>query len=413
MVARALEAHDSGGGGDRAAEIAHHYLAAAHPDAIGRALEFSRQAYAQAMGKLAWEDAAAIARRAVTALDATPADGPLGTGMLSLLLALGEAESRAGDSNAARATFGRAAQVAATAGDTSGFAEAALGFAGPTWRTFGEVDQDAVGLLDTALQRLPAEEAALRAALRARLAVNLYFARQPDRVAKLTDAAVAGARQLPDPEVLAAALEARLWAHWHPDGVGQRLDTARELLQLAEQHHLDEWSAVARRWRVVALLEDGRLAEAWAEVDAHARAAHTLRLPYELMYTAVFATMRALFDGRLEDAARESARVSAFGELRGGADALQFVGVHQLTFRYLRGEMGSLVDGLRGFADGYPAVQAWRAGVAYALSEAGRPAAAAAEIDPPLAAGIHPAAGRGVAPQYGLPCPCRDQHGRP
>lgn len=178
-----------------------------------------------------------------------------------------------------------------------------------------------------------------------------------------------------------SALEARLWANWHPDGVDERLDTALELFRLAERQHMQELAVVARRWRVVALLESGRLAEARSEIAEHARAARTLRLPYELMYASVFSTMRALLEGRLDDARLESARVAAFGELRGGADALQFVGVHHLTFGMLRNELAGIVDAIRAYADGYPAVPAWRTGLGYALIEAGRLDEARAEVD--------------------------------
>lgn len=382
MVAQAFESLAAGGAG-RAAEIAHHYLAAAHPDFLGRALEYSRRAYSEAMGKLAYEDAAAIAGRTVAALDAVPTGPAPETSreLPRLLLALGESEARAGDTNAARSAFGRAARLADAAGDGTLLAMAALGFAGPSWRTFGEVDREAVDLLDDALRRLPGDQASLRAAVQARLAIKLYFARVPDRVGELTDAAVAGARAVADPEVLAAALEARLWAQWHPDGVQERLDTALELLHLAERHNLDEWATVARRWRVVALLEAGRMAEARTEAAAHAQSARQLRLPYELMYAAVFATMRALVDGRLDEARRESAHVAAFGELRGGADALQFVGVHQVTIAVLDGNLVALVDAIWDFAEKYPSLAAWRAALAYALAESGRTAEAAAEVD--------------------------------
>ena len=58
--------------------------------------------------------------------------------------------------------------------------------------------------------------------------------------------------------MLAPALEARLWANWYPDGVDVRLDTALELFRLAERQHMQELAVVARRWRVVALLEADR-----------------------------------------------------------------------------------------------------------------------------------------------------------
>lgn len=385
-VAEAIAANTDGGP-SRSGEVAHHYLSAANPELLAQTVEHARTAYTEAIDQLAYEEAITIARRCVAALDAAAdtASAQHGDQVASdlpvMLLALGEGAARAGDVQAARAAFGRAADLAAWLGDGQLFATAALGFAGPSWRSFGEVDQDAVLLLEDALRRLGDDERALRISVQARLAIKLYFARSGERMSSLTATALAGARELGDPDVLAAALEARLWAAWHPDGVLERLDLALELLQVAQRHGMGETAAVARRWRVVALLEAGRMNEARAEAAHHAELARTLRLPYELMYTAVFAAMRALAEGRLDDAERESVHVAAFGELRGGADAIQFVGVHRVTIALLRGEFGELADVIGEFADRYPALSAWRAGHAYALAEAGRVDEARALLD--------------------------------
>jgi hypothetical protein len=243
------------------------------------------------------------------------------------------------------------------------------------------VDRPGIELLDEALSAVPGDLRALRTRLQARLAIALYFARQPDRVAQLTEAALSTARELPDVSVLVAALEARLWETWRPDAVQARLETADELLRVASDAGAAEVAAMARRWRVVALLELAHMGEAWVEVSRHAEDARRLQLPYELMYVAVFDTMRALLEGRLAHAAAASAQVAAFGELRGGADALQFGGVHALTFAHLGGDLTPVVEGLQQFAVGYPALPAWRGAQAYALAATGREADAARELD--------------------------------
>ena len=432
VVARALEGLSSLGdpraAASRSGELAFHYLAAADPSVLERAVEFSRQAYAEAMAQLAYGEAAATAGRAVAALARA---GRGGREMLGLLVDWGEALSRAGDIEAARQAFARTADLARELGDREALATAALGVAGPSWRTFGQVDEEAVTLLDEALTSLEPDEAVLRATLQARLAIKLYFARQPERVATLTREALDAAHALADPALLAAALEARLWASWHADGVADRLAAAAELLDLAETHDLPEQAALARRWRVVALMESGRMPEADAEAERHARTARDLRMPYELMYVAVFATARAILHGRLPDARRESAIVAEYGDLRGGADALQFIGVHAVTLAYeesllrtgdeatgdpsadtagatppatatpaaatppaARGERSSadalrldagrvaeLVEPIRRFADGYPALTAWRTASALALADADRVTEALGELD--------------------------------
>jgi hypothetical protein len=243
------------------------------------------------------------------------------------------------------------------------------------------VDTEAIALLEEALDVVPDDRVSLQAKLRARLAIELYFARQPERMLELTDAALSTARVLGEPSVLAAALEARLWARWRPDGIEDRIVLAEELLALAADEENGEMAAVARRWRLVALLEAGRLPEVWAEAARHEQEARRLGLPYELMYVAVFSTMRALLEGRLEDAQAASAHVATFGELRGGADALQFAGVHALTFALLTGRLAEMPDPIRVFVEAYPAIPGWRAALATSLLAAGRTDEAMAEMD--------------------------------
>lgn len=377
-VAAALEALPGPAVRSRAGELAFHYLAAADPAYLDRAITCARQAYAESMEQVAYGEAAATARRAVTALEAADRGGQ---DLLGLLLDLGEALSRGGDIEAGREAFARAAEVARAIGDPAALAIAALGLAGPSWRTFGQVDEPAVDLLDEALARLGDDEPALRAAVQARLAIKLYFADQPERMGRLTQDALAGARALDDPEVLAAALEAQLWAAWTPDGVEERLRTAHELLALAESQRRPELAAVARRWRVVALMETCRVADADAEAELHARAARDLRLPYELMYVAVFATAKAILQGRFDDARRESAAVADYGDLRGGADALQFAGVHAVSLAREDGRMNEVVEPIREFAARYPSLKAWQSALALALAESDRGDEARVELD--------------------------------
>ncbi|SHH33426.1 ATP-binding protein [Geodermatophilus nigrescens] len=374
-VADALERRGAAG----AAEIAHHLLGAGDPASVDRAVGYARQAAAEAVAQAAYAEAAAVLRRTVDAVTAVLGADPHRLG--PLLLELGEALSRAADTAAARQTFTEAAGAARAVGDPAWLGTAALGLAGPSWQGFGTVDAEVIGLLEDALAVVPPDRPALRARLQARLAVALSFARRPERVQELTAAALDAARGLGEGPVLAAALEARLWATWHPYGVAERLALADELLDVARREDAPETAAVARRWRVVALLEAGRIEEVWPETARHAEEAGRLRMPYELMYVAVFTTMRALLEGRLADAQASAEHVRTFAELRGGADAVQFGGVHALTLASLAGGLAAMADPLLGFARAYPALPAWGGAAAYALAVAGRTDEAQAEVD--------------------------------
>ena len=358
-------------------ELAHHFWAAAARD-LDRVTDYSAQASREALGQLAYEEAAGHARRGLQALAAVdPSDGRR---RAELELLLGEAESHAGHVSAAREAFSAAAATARGSGDADALGTAALGYAGPPWRTFGEVDAPAVELLEEALAELGEGRTALRAKLLARLAVALYFADVPERVAALTDEAVATARAAGDAEAIAASLEAHLQANWHPDGVDARLEASRELLELAEAAHRPELACLARRWLAAALIDAGEVELARAESERHARGAAERRLPYEEMYASMFSAMWALVEGRYDEAERHCEAVGAAGEHRGGADAMQFLGVQAVSTALDRGGLEALEPALRAYADRYAATPAWRAGLACALAIGGRHDDARAEL---------------------------------
>jgi hypothetical protein len=249
---------------------------------------------------------------------------------------------------------------------------AALGFAGQPWRSFGEVDARAIKLLERALDGLGGDDSVLRTRTLARLAIALYFTGDRDRIAALADEALAMARRLGDEAALAAALEAQLYALWHPRGLEQRIAMAEELLELAQREEQAELTAQARRWRIVPLLELGRMDEADDEIAAHAQLARTLGQPYELMYTKVFEAMKALFTGAFADAGRLAEEILSADHGRPGADALQFYGLDMLTLTHACGGIESLEAPILDFIERYPGIPAWRAAIAMIRAQTGR-----------------------------------------
>src|SRR5439155_177704 len=139
-----------------------------------------------------------------------------------LLLGRGDVQWKSGDGRGARETFQQAAEIARRIGDAPLLARSALGFAGEgsrlLWVRSEVVDQPRIELLEEALHRLGDGDPGLRAQLLARLAINLYWAPEPERVVALSEEAVRLARQLGDPRLLAAVLRARWIALWRPEG---------------------------------------------------------------------------------------------------------------------------------------------------------------------------------------------------
>jgi len=186
-------------------QLAHHFSLAAPAGRPERAVDFALAAGRRADRLLAWEEAAGRYRAALRVREL--AGAPDDRLHCELLLALGASQDRAGAPEA-RPTFSAAADAARALGDPALLGRAALGYAG-RWSQLGRVEEDVAALLQEALARLGGEDSPLRARLLARLALELYYAGDPDRRLALSAEAVALARRLGDPIALANCLDAR------------------------------------------------------------------------------------------------------------------------------------------------------------------------------------------------------------
>jgi DNA-binding SARP family transcriptional activator len=346
------------------AELAYHF-ARAGPEETDRAVVFARRAADRARRSLAYEDAidllqGAIARR--------KADVPIDKqDLASLLVELGAAQRRAGESARARVSFERAARLAGSAGSATLFAEAALGFAGPGWETLGVHDRSAVGLLEEALGMLPGGDSVHRSCVLARLAVAHYFGRL-EEVAELAAGALAMARRLGDRRALAAALLAELYAHWRPGGEERRLSLATQLAVLGEETADLETVALADWWRSLSYLELARRDEFDASVARRTEVADRLRMPSHRMWARASSAAVAMLDGRWADAERMTDALLAGRQEEQTRDAVQVWTIQHLQYAVERGTLEEIEPSVRAAVDEFPEVPAWRAALAFVLS---------------------------------------------
>lgn len=283
------------------AELAHHYLLAIGPGGpVDRAVDYAARAGRRAMEQAAYDEADALYRRALDTLASSGDGDPLRR--CDLLLATGAARTRSGDTAAGRSVFLEAAALARDLGLSDRLATAAIGYAGLTGYHFsGRRDETLIGLLEEALAALPTGDSEVRVRLLARLSVALYWSDLDAHRFELSEEAVAMARRLKDQATLAMAIHSRRYAQWGPDNFEQRLADAEQCLQLALQSNELELAVSARRWRFTDLLEDGDLAAADRELDAHERLAQWLQQPFLLGLTTQFRALRAIMQGRFEE----------------------------------------------------------------------------------------------------------------
>ena len=272
-------------------------------------------------------------------------------------------------------------------GDPVLLGRAALGYAG-RWSQLGRVEEDVAALLQEALDALGDEDSPLRARLLARLALELYYAGDPERRLALSEEAVALARRLGDPPRSAMCLDARHYALWRPETVQERLEVASELRRIAEAGRRPRARARGRRLdrrrpagagrrRGRRRPDRGRLAPGRGASPAALR----------VVDDAVALRARQL-DGRFEEAERLAHETLAIGRRGQEENAMHVFAQAMFNIRREQGRLAEVEDAVRGFIAMYPAVPAWRCTLALLHVELGREAAARAEFEALAEAGF-------------------------
>ena len=272
-------------------------------------------------------------------------------------------------------------------GDPALLGRAALGYAG-RWSQLGRVEEDVAALLQEALGVLGGEDSPLRARLLARLALELYYAGDPDRRLALSEEAVALARRLGDPLTLATCLDARHYALWRPETVQERLEVASELRRIAEEVGDPELELEGAGWTVVDLLELGDVAGADIQIAAASRLAAALHRPLYEWWTSVFRCARAQLAGDFDEAERLAQETLAIGQRGQAENAVHVFAQSMYNIRREQGRLAEVEEAVHGFIAMYPAVPAWRCSLALLHLELGREDEARAEFDALAQAGF-------------------------
>ena len=293
------------------AELAHHFLESAGSAGSEKAIDYARRAGFRAVGLLAYEEAARLYQMALAALEA---DGAAPTPLrCELLLALAEAQSRAGDAPAAKSSFLRAAELARAADLPEMLARAAAGYGGRILWTHAAADERLVPLLEDALSGLGEEHGLLRVQLLSRLAAALRHAPSRERRERISEEALRIARRIGDPATLAYAHAATAAALVAPHNARARLAEGDKIVSLAagardrerlfDGHDHSYWAA----WEI------GDPDRRAAELAAMARVANELRQPAQLWALAAAQATVALSQGRFAEAAELIERAAAVG----------------------------------------------------------------------------------------------------
>jgi nucleoside-triphosphatase THEP1 len=296
------------------AEAARHLLSAVElgDGSAAEAVARAEQAAAWAMRHTAYEDAAVLLRSALAVAGEQPG---LRAGLLCVL---GDATLSCGDRAGAGEVYRDAAAQARRAHRPDLLAAAALGLAGGAdGFEIDLLDPDRVAVLDEALAALPDGDSGTRATLLGRLSLALAFTGADPRRRELAERAVAMARRLDDPGVLAGALAAWCDVCSGPRHVPARRAASTEIVRLASGSGDRLRELLGRRLRVVALAEAGEWAAVDAEVEGYERLARRLGQGRLTWYGPLWRGARALMRGAEDEALGHAARLDELADTAG------------------------------------------------------------------------------------------------
>ena len=387
-VARALEQDPAVAAGEGLAEIAHHYLEAAPAHDPQRAIEYAQRAGDRAMATFAYDQAVGMYRGALGVTGLTEPQRS------ELLQALGEAQMRVGDTDAARQTLLRAADAARVRDDPVAFAHAALSCA--IWGLSNGTDEQLVGLAQEAAARLErVDEPGLMAQMEGFLAAAIYWSDQVERRERLAEDALRLARAEEErrhdrdsAQTLGYVLGRYLLARWGPQSAWRDVPVSDEVVELAQRLGDTELELLIRNWRITVLMELGRFAGVDQEIARVEQMAGELRQPRAMVFLPLHYALRAGTVGKFDEAEGLNSHSADIGrELRGSTSEL--AGSAQLLMlRLLQGRLPELEQPLRMMAASRPEMVGYACALAAMLTQAGRPAEAQAELERLTASGL-------------------------
>jgi tetratricopeptide (TPR) repeat protein len=367
QIVETLEKIHGDTSGPHLAELAHHAFAG---NDLPSGIRYAQRAGDRALELLAYEEAARQYSAALKALDSLPSpDGEL---RCELLVGMGEAMVRGGDTAAAKEAFLEAAELARRLGLSHLFAYAAAGYAREDMYLRKGGDVRLVGLIEEALGVVSEEDVELRARLLGRLAGALRDELSRSRRDDVSHTAVELARRSGNSAALAYALDGRVAAIVGPDTIEECLALATELRDLAESIGDVPRIIHATLHRLIALLTLGEVSELETGIERIDELAGQLREPSQLWDAVAARAAFALAQGRLNEGAELSRRAFELGEGAKPEAAVPVYRLQRYTLHDLRGELAEVEQELRELVESTPARVAFRCALAHLDARQGR-----------------------------------------
>ena len=354
-------------------DLAHHFRSSGLGSDLERAIDYAARAGRTADAALAYEDAVSFFQNALDALDSSSADDP--ARRCTLLFLLGEAQRKAADFPLAMETLRIAAAIARERGMASMFAEVSLAFANAVWRsdagwrsiTFAESGSGP--MLEEALEGLPEFDSGLRIQVMGLLARDRLHSGAVSEAKSLAEKAVAMARVLGDPAVLATALKGMADFPWEPNETGQLLADAIQMTEMAAQAGDKETVSHGYFRQVVHSLELGNIQDTLIAVEMMSRSNQRLRQYVYSVFELALKTTLALLRGALNEAEQTIVQIVRL-QTRNETHISDAVSMLIFSLRREQGRLRDLGPMVSAFVRTNAAV-AWRPALALLYAELG------------------------------------------
>jgi class 3 adenylate cyclase len=285
--------------------VVHHLGVVAGPDDLTRTVEYATTAARRATEQLAYENAARHLDDALTVLDRYP---DVAAPRTELLVAAGEAHTRAGAIRVGRDRLRRAAAAAVAEGADDLLARAGLAWGGVPPAS-PPPDPEVVEVLGAVVDRHHGDRPERALAL-ARRAEWLHRVEPYSQRRALVDEAVAIAERLGDPAVLGWVRYSALQALHGPDEAEAAVTTGEEIVSLSQQVD-DELAFQGWRMLLSGLFAVGRMDETRQVATTVRRVGERLRQPEYLRIAVMWDATVATLEGRFDDALARAAEAHA------------------------------------------------------------------------------------------------------
>ena len=346
------------------AEAALHFFASVPVGTADKAIEYASRAGDRAASLLAYEEAIRLYKMALTLIEDD-------SSRCDVLLALGDAQARSGDTPASKTTFREAAELAGRLGLAVHLGRAALGYGGRMFWDVSRDDAHLTPLLERAIAALDDEDSALRVRLLARLAGgplrDVRFA--PERRRSLSAEALTIARRSGDASALAYGLAGYIAAHHSPVHTRDQVELATELIEVAHASGDLERAVEAHEHRFEARLELGDMAGVDADLAAMIELASQLRQPSQDWFVTEIRAHHALLVGRFSEAESLTAEARRLGERAQAWSAEVSFRLQTYTLRREQGRLAETLEMVRASVDKYPTYPMWRCVLAQVTAE--------------------------------------------